>query len=107
MANLSQRQQDISLRKLDLEKEIMAKQGVDDAETWIELRKAQETIDAMAQEKLMLIAKLYNLTQKFVQELDIVTEETNKQMQQSGGQGRSSSSYNEMMSAVNFNSMRF
>lgn len=56
----------------------MAKQGIDDGEAWLELRKAQESIDAMAQEKLTLIAKLYNLAQKFVQELDIVTEETNK-----------------------------
>jgi len=32
----------------------------------------------MAEEKLHLIAKLYNLAQKFVQELDVATEETNK-----------------------------
>ena len=32
----------------------------------------------MGQEKLMLVAKLYNLGQRFVQELDVATEETNK-----------------------------
>lgn len=78
MLKLSQRQQTASMRKLELEKEIMAKQGVDDGELWLELRRTQETVDALSQEKLTLIAKLYNLAQKFVQELDIVTEETSK-----------------------------
>ena len=56
----------------------MAKQGVNDGELWEELIKVREEIDALAQEKLMLIAKLYNLAQKFVQELDVATEETSR-----------------------------
>lgn len=63
---------------MELEKEIMAKSGVDDNDQWMELKKARAEIDSLAQEKLLLIAKLYNLAQKFVQELDVATEETSK-----------------------------
>lgn len=44
-----------------IEREIMAKGGVDDSELWTEIIDVREKIDAMAQEKLLLIAKLYNL----------------------------------------------
>ena len=53
-------------------------------------------IDNFAQEKLMLIAKLYNLSQKFVQELDLATEETSKQLAQSTSSGRGAASYHDM-----------
>jgi len=38
MLKLSERQQVVSIRKLELEKAIMARQGVDDGELWTELR---------------------------------------------------------------------
>ena len=38
MLKLSERQQILSIRKLELEKAIMSRQGVDDTELWIELR---------------------------------------------------------------------
>ena len=66
MYKLSERQQKASLRKMELEKDIMSKGGVDDAQQWNELRQVRVGIDSMAQEKLLLIAKLYNLSQKFV-----------------------------------------
>jgi len=51
---------------MELEKDIMSKGGVEDAQQWNELRQVRVGIDSMAQEKLLLIAKLYNLSQKFV-----------------------------------------
>ena len=74
----------------------MAKQGVDDDEEWVQLRQVRLMIDNFAQEKLMLIAKLYNLSQKFVQELDLATEETSKQLAQSTSSGRGAASYHDM-----------
>ena len=56
----------------------MAKLGVDDDDEWEQLKKVRHQIDNFAQEKLLLIAKLYNLSQKFVQELDVATDETSK-----------------------------
>ena len=66
MVKLSDRQQIASLKKLKLEKAIMAQGGVNDGELWQELRETRTEIDALAQEKLLLIAKLYNLAQRFV-----------------------------------------
>ena len=83
MYKLSERQQLASLRKMKLEKDIMAKSGVDDEDLWTELRETRVEINSMAQEKLLLVAKLYNLAQKFVKELDVATEETSKQMEKS------------------------
>ena len=39
----------------------MAKGGVDDGDLWTDLIEVREKIDGLAQEKLLLIAKLYNL----------------------------------------------
>lgn len=61
MYKLSERQQLASLRKMKLEKDIMAKSGVDDEDLWTELRETRVEINSMAQEKLLLVAKLYNL----------------------------------------------
>lgn len=47
---------------MQLEKDIIAKGGVDDFDQWNELRKVRVDINSMAQEKLLLIAKLYNLS---------------------------------------------
>ena len=61
----------------------MAKGGVDDADLWVDLRETRVEINSLAQEKLLLVAKLYNLAQKFVKELEVSTEETSKQMEKS------------------------
>ena len=61
MYKLSERQQLASLRKMKLETDIMAKRGVDDEDLWSELRETRVEINSMAQEKLLLVAKLYNL----------------------------------------------
>ena len=74
---LSKRAQTASERKLELEKAIMERAGVDDSELWTELKQVREEVIAYGQEKLLLIAKMYNLAQKFDQEL----EDSNKQMQ--------------------------
>ena len=66
ISKLADKQQIYSLRKLELEKAIMAKGGVNDGDLWTELKECRAEIDACAQEKLLLIAKCYNLTQKFV-----------------------------------------
>ena len=58
----------------------MEKQGVDDEQEWKELHLTRERINNMAEEKLLIVAKLYNLTQRFVQELEISTEEMDKQL---------------------------
>ncbi len=63
---------------MDLEKAIMAKAGVNDGDLWKELKECREEINALAQEKLLLVAKLYNLSQIFVQELDVATDEVRK-----------------------------
>ncbi len=63
---------------MDLKKAIMAKAGVNDGELWSELKECREEINAFAQEKLLLVAKLYNLSQIFVQELDVATDEVKK-----------------------------
>ena len=98
MLKLSEKQQKRSIRKLELEKAIMDKQGVGDGELWDELREARRDIDALAQEKLYLIAKCYNLSQRFVQELDAATEETSRQMEMSTQNGRGAgATYNEMI----------
>lgn len=77
----------------------MAKCGIDDADLWVELREKREEINALAQEKLLLVAKLYNLAQKFVKELEASTEETSKQMEKSTQRhGTAANQYvNEMM----------
>ena len=44
----------------------MAREGYDDGELWTDLIEIRLKIDSMAQEKLMIVAKLYNLGQRFV-----------------------------------------
>ena len=61
MLELSKLQQELSERKIIIEREIMAKGGVDDGDLWTDLIEVREKIDGLAQEKLLLIAKLYNL----------------------------------------------
>ena len=53
---------------------------MDDEEEWKELHHIRTRINDLAEEKLHLVAKLYNLTQRFVQELDISEVEMNKQL---------------------------
>ena len=48
MYKLSERQQLASLRKLQLEKDIMAKGGVDDGDLWVDLRETRVEINSLA-----------------------------------------------------------
>lgn len=83
---------------MDCEKAIMAKAGVNDGDLWKELKECREEINALAQEKLLLVAKLYNLSQNFVKELDVATDEVKKQLLQYNQSGRTTgASYKEMM----------
>ncbi len=47
----------------------MAKEGVDDDELWTQLHAIRQQLDYLYDEKMMLVAKLFNLAQRFVQEL--------------------------------------
>ena len=68
---LSDMQQDLDIEKLKLQAQIMEKQGSGDAELWEKLKTVRQDSDALYDEKLMLVQKLHNLSQKFVQELEI------------------------------------
>ncbi len=86
---------------MDLEKAIMAKAGVNDGDLWKELKECREEINALAQEKLLLVAKLYNLSQIFVQELDVAAEEVEKQLKQYGQSGRTKGASLEDLKVMN------
>ena len=49
----------------------MSKNGLDDTEDWERLKEVRREIDALSDEKEMLIQKIYNLVQKFVQEVEL------------------------------------
>ena len=55
-----------------LEERIMAKaeDGEDHSLEWAELLEARTEIDCLAEEKLLILRKIYNLSQRFVQEID-------------------------------------
>lgn len=48
MNKLSEKQQIVSIRKMELEKAIMTKQGVNDGDLWKELKECRIEIDAFA-----------------------------------------------------------
>ena len=58
------RQHERGLEKLRLEEEIMDKvqKGEDDSELWKKLRAARHEIDSMAEGKLKIVSKIYNLS---------------------------------------------
>ena len=53
-----------------------ASRGEDDSQEWARLKAARKEIDGLAEEKLMIVSKVFNLTQRFVQELDESIGET-------------------------------
>ena len=53
-----------------------ASRGEDDSQEWARLKAARKEIDGLAEEKLMIVSKVFNLTQRFVQELDESIDET-------------------------------
>lgn len=55
--------------KVKLQEEIIARNGVDDELLWQKLKDVRKNIESLYEEKLMLVRKLFNLSQKFVQEL--------------------------------------
>jgi hypothetical protein len=61
-----------------LQQVIMGKQGVDDTEDWDRLKVVRAEIDSLYEEKLSLVHKVFNLTQKFVQELELQNQEQRK-----------------------------
>ena len=47
-----------------------AKEGLEHSQEWEELQEARTEINCLAEEKLMILSKIYNLSQRFVQEID-------------------------------------
>ena len=56
----------------------MAKKGVNDEKEWEQLHSIRQLIDSLYEEKLQMVQKMFNLTQKFVQELDVQNAEQEK-----------------------------
>lgn len=81
---LAEQQDDLGLEKESIERELMDKleDGVQDVELFNKLKDVRLQIDSVYDEKLMLVQKMYNLTQKFVQELDAQNMEQLKHIQQ-------------------------
>lgn len=68
----------MGLEKLRIEEDIMEKveNGEDDTEEWKELKSLRTEINRLADEKLMVVQKIYALSQRFVQELNESISET-------------------------------
>ena len=64
-----------------------AAKGEDDSEAWGRLKAARTEIDGLAEEKLQIVKKIYNLAQRFVYELSDSIRETEELI----GQQRASS----------------
>jgi hypothetical protein len=56
----------------------MSKNGLVDTEDWERLKEVRREIDALSDEKEMLVQKIYNLVQKFVQEVELQNSEQRK-----------------------------
>ena len=58
------RQHELGLEKLKIEDEIIEKgpKGEDDSEAWGRLKAARREIDSLAEEKLCIVKKIYNLS---------------------------------------------
>jgi hypothetical protein len=63
----------------------MSKNGVDDELLWKRLKEVRIGIDSIYDEKLLTVQKIYNLTQKFVQELDLQNIEQMKHIRSQAG----------------------
>ena len=68
----------MGLEKLRIEEVIMEKvqNGEDDTEKWKQLKHLRTEINNLADEKLMIVQKIYALSQRFVQELNESITET-------------------------------
>ena len=68
----------MGLEKLRIEEVIMEKvqNGEDDTEEWKQLKHLRTEINNLADEKLMIVQKIYALSQRFVQELNESITET-------------------------------
>ena len=68
----------MGLDKLRIEEVIMqkAENGEDDSEEWKQLKLLRDEINNLADEKLVIIQKIYALSQRFVQELNESISET-------------------------------
>ena len=69
MNKISEQQGKLAAQRTLLEKKIMAKEGVADEELWVQLHATRQQLDYLYDEKMMLVAKLFHLAQRFVQEL--------------------------------------
>ena len=75
---LADKQHEMGLDKLRIEEVIMqkAENGEDDTEEWKQLKSLRTEINNLADEKLVIIQKIYALSQRFVQELNESISET-------------------------------
>lgn len=65
-----------------MEEEILSKPAQGDEALWKRLAEVRSSIDILYDEKLMLVKKMFNLGQKFVQELEVQNAEQFKHIQQ-------------------------
>ena len=98
----AERQHELGLQKLNLEEKIMAKAelGEDHSLEWAELQEARTEIDCLAEEKLLILKKIYNLSQRFVQEIDESIDETKMIMTKQPTQSRNSLDTNYMKAVL-------
>ena len=68
---LSEHQHELYSEREELEKEILGKQGQGDEALWQRIHVVRAELDTLYDEKLMLVKKMFNLGQKFVQELEV------------------------------------
>jgi hypothetical protein len=64
-------QYELQKERSQLEADIMARMGQNDESLWSRLIEVRAEIDSLYEEKLLLVRKMYNLGQKFVQELEV------------------------------------
>ena len=83
MAKLSERQEDLRIKRKQLEDEIMLKIGQpEESQLWINLNNVRQEIDDLSEEKMQLAQKMFNLGVQFCQQLDIQNIEQKKYIQQ-------------------------
>ena len=81
-----------------------ASEGEDDSEPWMRLNAARKEIDSLAEEKLQIVMKIYNLSQRFVQELNESIAETDKLIdQQKSTSGRGGQSFADVQACLAVN----
>lgn len=75
---LDQQQDRLKHEIEELQGEIISRAGQNDQDLWEQVKAARHQADTMYEEKFSLIKKMFNLSQKFVQELEIQNNEQQK-----------------------------